>query len=198
VDCISSLGAVPIDLGEVYLATGSTGKSLAAYAGAALIFADPRALGRIDRSRVPSYFDLGAALASEGPCYTFPSPTLRALETALAEYDTPQRAQARYDHYASLGRYVRGELRELGLEPLAREEWSCPVVTTFTPPNNESSSTFVERCRSWGFAIGGQSGYLAARRLVQIATMGAVTREDCARLFKHFQEAALGGLVAVG
>src|SRR5262249_10573465 len=66
VDCVSSLGAVPLDLGGVYLATGATGKSLGAYAGAALIFADARALGRIDRSQVPSYFDLGAALASDG------------------------------------------------------------------------------------------------------------------------------------
>jgi aspartate aminotransferase-like enzyme len=187
-DCISSLGAVPLDLRGVYLATGATGKSLGAYAGAALIFADTKSLARIDRSRVPSYFDVAAALASDGPCYTFPSPTLRALETALAEYSTPEKARTRYDHYATLGRYVRGELRELGLEPLAREECACPVVTTFAPPNEESAATFVERCRAWGFAIGGQSGYLAERRFVQIATMGAVTRADCAPLFLQLRK----------
>jgi aspartate aminotransferase-like enzyme len=187
VDCISSLGAVPIDLSEVYLATGATGKSLAAYAGAAIIFADPAEVGRIDRSRVPSYFDLAAALNSDGPCYTFPSPTLRALEKALEVYDSPARARGRYEYYADLGRYVREQLRELGLEPLAREEWASPVVTSFAPPNEDSSATFVERCRSWGFAIGGQSGYLAERRLVQIATMGAITREDVAPLFRHLR-----------
>jgi hypothetical protein len=36
-------------------------------------------------------------------------------------------------------------------------------------------------------AIGGQSGYLAERRLVQVATMGAVTREMCSALFQHLQ-----------
>jgi aspartate aminotransferase-like enzyme len=186
-DCISSLGAVPLDLRGVFLATGSTGKSLGAYAGGALIFADTDALARLERQRVPSYFDLAAALASEGPCYTFPSPVLLALEAALTDYATPARAQATYARYAELGAYVRRQLRKLGIEPLAREECACPVVTTFSPPGGESSGQLVERCLSWGVAVGGQSSYLAERHLVQIATMGAVTREMCATLFQHLQ-----------
>jgi aspartate aminotransferase-like enzyme/N-acyl-L-homoserine lactone synthetase len=187
VDCISSLGAVPLDLREVYLATGATGKSLGAYAGAAILFADAEALGRADRGRIPSYFDIQAALASEGPCYTFPSPTLRALEVALLEYATPQKAQATYARYAELGAHVRQQLRRLGLEPLAAEDCVCPVVTTFAPPNAEPSSVFVARCRAWGFAIGGQSAYLAQRRLVQIATMGAVTHQKLTPLFEQLE-----------
>lgn len=187
-DCISSLGAVPLDLRGVFLATGSTGKSLGAYAGGALIFADAEALGRLECSRIPSYFDLAAALSSDGPCYTFPSPVLVALEAALQEYATPQKAQATYARYAELGAYVRRQLRRLGLSPLAREEYAAPVVTTFAPPGELSSEEFVELCLSWGIAVGGQSSYLAERRLVQIATMGAVTRDMCAQLFKHLED----------
>jgi aspartate aminotransferase-like enzyme len=187
VDSISSLGAVPLDLSAVYLATGASGKSLGAYAGAALIFADAEALRRLDRSRVPSYFDIVAALESEGPCYTFPSPTLAALEAALSAYATPEQARAAYARYADLGAYVRGQLRRVGLEPLAADEYASPVVTTFAPPGDETSTAFVARCRAWGFAIGGQSGYLAERRLVQIATMGAVTQEMFAPLFDHIE-----------
>jgi aspartate aminotransferase-like enzyme len=184
IDCISSLGAVPIDLRDVHLATGATGKSLGAYAGIAIVFADPQKLTGLDMARVPSYFDIAAALASEGPRYTFPSPTLAALDAALSEYATPQRAQRTYEHYAVLGSYIRQQLRKLGLEPLADEGVACPVVTTFAPPSEESSESFVARCRSWGYAIGGQSGYLAERRFVQIATMGAVRREEFAPLFE--------------
>jgi aspartate aminotransferase-like enzyme len=184
-DCISSLGAVPLDLRGVYLATGATGKSLGSYAGLAIVFADSSELAALDMSRVPSYIDVPAVLASEGPRYTFPSPTVCALEAALADYDTPEKAGARYDHYAALGEHVRRQLRHLGLQPLAAEACACPVVTTFAPPEGESSADFVARCRGWGFAIGGQSQYLAERRLVQIATMGAVSREDCAPLFDH-------------
>jgi aspartate aminotransferase-like enzyme len=185
VDCISSLGAVPLNLRQVFMASGATGKSLGAYAGAALIFADREALETLDRSQVPSYLDVAAALQSDGPCYTFPSPTLCALEAALQEYSTPQKAQASYSRYAELGVYVRHQLRKLGLEPLALDGHACPVVTTFTPPGQESSGEFVCRCRAWGYVIGGQSAYLAERRFVQVATMGAVTREQVEPLFER-------------
>jgi aspartate aminotransferase-like enzyme len=176
---------VPLDLSEVYLASGATGKSLAAYAGTAIVFADTASLRSIDWSRVPSYLDIAAALATKGPRYTFPSPTLQALETALAAYATPESAEKRYHEYAARGLYVRQRLRGLGLVPLADERCACPVVTTFAPPEPETSESFVERCGAWGYAIGGQSGYLAERRLVQIATMGAVTIEELAGLFEE-------------
>jgi aspartate aminotransferase-like enzyme/predicted N-acetyltransferase YhbS len=189
VDCISSLGAVALDLSDVYLATAASGKSLGAYAGAAIIFADARQLADLDISRVPSYFDLPAALSSTGTRYTFPSPTLLALDAALSSYATPEQARVRYDHYAALGVYVRGQLRRLGLGPLAAEYCAAPVITTFAPPENETAEAFVARCHFWGYALGGQSGYLAERRLVQIATMGAVTRDLCAPLFTHLENA---------
>jgi aspartate aminotransferase-like enzyme len=111
------------------------------------------------------------------------------LDAALSGYATPEKAHARYDHYAALGVYVRGQLRRLGLEPLAAENCASPVVTTFAPPEGETAEAFVARCHFWGYALGGQSGYLAERRLVQIATMGAVTRDLCAPLFSHLENA---------
>jgi aspartate aminotransferase-like enzyme len=185
VDCISSLGAVPLDLTDVFLATGATGKSLGSYAGAAIVFADAVALAELDVDRVPSYLDVPAALATAGPRYTFPSPTLLALEAALADYATPEKAASRYAEYARRGDYIRRQLREVGLPPLAEESCASPVVTTFTPPHGESAQDFVDRCRSWGFAIGGLSSYLSERRLVQIACMGDVAVEDSAPLFEH-------------
>jgi aspartate aminotransferase-like enzyme len=187
-DCISSLGAVPLDLSDVYLATAATGKSLGAIAGAAIIFANLKSLHGLERGSIPSYFDISAALQSEGPCYTFPSPTLLALETALREFATPEKASAAYARYEELGRLVRGRLRKLGITPLAREDYASPVVTTFTPPEEEPSAAFVNRCRLWGFAIGGESAYLSQRRLVQIATMGAITSDMFTSLFDHLED----------
>lgn len=188
IDCISSLGAVPLDLREVYLATGATGKALAAYAGTAIVFADAERLGQLDLSRVPSYLDLPATLATRGPRFTFPSPTIQALQAALAEYATPRQAQARYERYASQGAWVRQRLREAGLSPLADEAVASPVITSFAPPDGQSSAAFVERCKSWGFAIGGESRYLAERRLVQIATMGAVALPEIEPLFDRLAQ----------
>jgi aspartate aminotransferase-like enzyme len=186
-DCISSLGATPLDLREVYLASGATGKALGSYAGAALVFADLGQLGHLDLSRVPSYLDLPAALRTLGPRYTFPSSTLLALETALELFATPEKAHACYDRYRQIGAYVRVRLRQVGLPPLADEDCAAPVITTFAPPADETSEGFVARCHALGYAIGGASGYLQERRLVQIATMGAVRQEDVAPLFDHLQ-----------
>jgi aspartate aminotransferase-like enzyme/N-acyl-L-homoserine lactone synthetase len=187
-DCISSLGATPLDLSGVYLATGASGKSLGAYAGAAIVFADGRQLAALDLERVPSYLDVPAALATTGPRYTFPSPTLQALQAALTDYATPELASARYREYARRGAHIRQQLREVGLPPLADESCASPVITTFAPPDGETAQAFVERCRTWGFAIGGQSSYLAERRLVQIACMGAVTTEETAPLFERLAQ----------
>jgi aspartate aminotransferase-like enzyme len=189
VDCISSIGATPLDLHEVYLASGATGKSLGSYAGAALVFADLERLGHLDLGRVPSYLDLPAALRTPGPRYTFPSSTLAALDASLASFATPEKAQTIFERYRQLGAFVRARLRELAVPPLADESCAAPVITTFAPPNGEASEAFVARCHFWGFSIGGASGYLQERRLVQIATMGAIRQEEVAALFDHLRTA---------
>ncbi len=185
VDCVSSLGAVPLDLRDIYLASGASGKSLGSYAGLAIVFASSKSLTAVDMGRVPSYFDVSAALASDGPRYTFPSSTVHSLDAALSEYASAEKAIARYTQYAALGKFVRSELRRLGLAPIAADEWASPVITTFAPPEGETSQSLVAQCMAWGYAIGGHSQYLLERRLVQVATMGAVTREDCSGLFKR-------------
>ena len=186
-DCVSSLGAVPLDLSGIYLASGATGKALSSYAGLSLVFADPQELLHLDTDQMPSYFDIPASLASAGPRFTVPSPLLLALETALKVYDADDKIQARYDHYADLGRFVRDRLREIGLPPLADENVASPVITSFYPPDQESSNDFVNRCQGWGFLIGGQSGYLAEQRVVQIANMGTICRADLERLFERIE-----------
>jgi aspartate aminotransferase-like enzyme len=165
-DCISSLGAVPVDLRGVWLASGVSGKALGSYAGVAMIFAAEEP--KLTRP-VPAYLDVADALRTEGSCFTFPSPLLLALEEALR----------RPRDYSPLGDLVRTRLRDMGIEPMVEGPIAAPVVTTFVPPE----SSFFERCSRLGFQIGGESGYLAARGLVQIATMGAVLASQVNTLF---------------
>jgi aspartate aminotransferase-like enzyme len=185
-DCVSSIGAVPLDLSEVYLASGTSGKALGSYSGVAIVFADRNALQNINVRRVPSYLDLPATLANKGPRFTFPAALIQSLAAALSAYD-PADCELRYATLAALGCHVRRKLRRVGLAPMARECDAGPTIVTFTPPHEMTSSAFVDLCHSWGFLIGGQSGYLAERRLVQIATMGAITRAACAPLFERLE-----------
>src|SRR5258708_23388679 len=57
-DCVSSLGAIPVDLDGVWMASGVSGKALGSYAGVAMVFASEIPSGR----PAPTYLDLGAAL----------------------------------------------------------------------------------------------------------------------------------------
>ena len=164
-DCVSSLGAVPVDLHGVWLASGVSGKALGSFAGVGMVFASEIPATR----RVPVYLDLAAALQTEGPRFTFSSPMLAALDVALRlERD-----------YRPLGGLVRSKLRELQLEPMVDGPSAAPTVTTFTPPN----PAFLERAMQAGFWLGGESGYLRTRGLVQIATMGAVVSAHVEEFF---------------
>ena len=76
----------------------------------------------------------------------------------------------------------------MGIPPLVEGSLASPVITSFYPPGDESSFDFVNRCQSWGFLIGGQSGYLMEQRLVQIANMGTICKADLERLFDSMEK----------
>ena len=184
VDCVSGLGATPLDLTGVHLASGSSGKSLGAFAGLAVVFAAPGACDHLESGRLFSYLDLKAALSADGPLFTVPSPLLAALDQALHVYASPQRRWRRFDEYAELGRRVRRGLTSLGFHPVVAESWASPVLATFEPPQGWSAEGVHALCRSLGFEVAIASPYLARRGWLQVATMGAVTLEDCDALLE--------------
>jgi aspartate aminotransferase-like enzyme len=109
-----------------------------------------------------------------------PSPQLLALEKALeAHYATPESSANRFRHYASLGRWMRGELRRSGLSPLVSEAVSAPTIATFTLPD----ARCAERCREAGYQIAHESGYLKERSWGQISVMGDLDKRRIAPVF---------------
>jgi aspartate aminotransferase-like enzyme/predicted N-acetyltransferase YhbS len=177
-DCVSSLGAVPIDMTDVHLASGVSNKSLGSIAGLTMVFANPDNLADVDQDRVPSYLDLVESLRMPGPRFTFPSPPVLALATAMKEYACDQSRQQTFDRYEKLGQLVRKKLSQLQLPALIDDEFASPVVTTFSPPVGCTGDAFIQRCLDWGYQIGGESRYLRDRNWLQLATMGDVTEDD--------------------
>ena len=183
VDCVSSIGTVDVDLSGVYLASGTSGKAIGSYAGLAFIFGQPTEIAQFQAKPVPDYLDVAAALSATGPRFTVPSPLVRSLDVALEPMATSQRRQARFARIAKLGKHLRTCLRNIGCEPLSRDDIANPSIVTFAPPPGRSAAEFVTHCRNLGYLIAGQSGYLAERNLVQIAVMGDVGREHIDGLF---------------
>ncbi|MBL0926844.1 MAG: aminotransferase class V-fold PLP-dependent enzyme [Phycisphaerales bacterium] len=180
-DATSSLGAVPVDLRRIHLASSASGKALGSFAGLSFVFASDAAVAGSDGRRVPTVLDVGATVSTRGPRFTVPSAPLIALKTALDSFATAERAEARFALQRRLGTMIRDGLRSMGISPLADDRSAAPPVTTFARPFGDGNEQFVRLCRRHGFHVGGQSGYLSARHLVQVATMGDVQPEHVDR-----------------
>lgn len=182
-DAVSGLGAVPLDLAGVHLASGVANKALGGVAGLCCVFAARDGLLAVDGGRVPSALDLREALATRGPRFTMGGGPLFALRAALLRYDGPAARRARFAAYRELGRLVRARLSALGLPPLVDGACAAPTITTFAPPPGRRPA-LLAAADAAGFTLGGGSGYLRERGWLQVATMGDVSRADVARLFE--------------
>lgn len=201
-DCISSIGAVPVDLKDVWLASGASGKGLAAYPGLGLAFCAE--LPQPDQT-LPRYLDLGlhCAGADSGTVpFTLSSNLLAALDAGLQRQSDALLAQI-----DAAGRRVRQQLQELGLTLLPAEDECMGAVTTIAFPaagntdaNNSAAADSVaadsvasnaaavdaaqlgRALEAHGFYTSYASGYLRDRNWLQICLLGEVQREQLERL----------------
>lgn len=174
-DCVSTLGAVPIDLAGVRFAAGSSGKALAGFPGLALAFHD-RPLEPSDR--LPRYLDLGTWDQAEGTPFTHSSNLLAALEVALQRFQ----GEGPFQALASQALRLRQSCGAWGLPILASAEWAHPSALTLALPSTIQASAFGEAMQARHIQLGWQSGYLRARNWIQVCLMVPHPEEDFAHL----------------
>jgi len=178
-DCVSSLGAVPLDGLGLQFASGVSGKALGAYAGLTFVFAEAGVLETTCFEKLPGYFNLREGCRQREPRFTLPSPQLLGLAAALAtHYANAGDAKRRFRHYEDLGVWSRAELRARGLALVTAEEFAAPTICTFPLPYQN-----VERCRQLGFRIAHESCYLRERGWGQISVMGDLDAERIRPVF---------------
>lgn len=187
-DCVSSIGVVPVDLRGVYLASGVSGKAIAAMAGLALVFHD----GDVRRSaRLPRYLDLSLYAEAEGVPFTQPSTLLRALHVATEM----TLARGDFSELRSLAGWMRRELEALGLRPLAAEDVASPGIITLALEPGDDAQALGDALALSGFALSYRSEYLRHRNWIQIALMGECSRQKLERLL-HALKRLRGGAAA--
>lgn len=177
-DCISSIGAVPVDLRGVWLASGASGKGLAAYPGLGLVFcAEPP----VANANLPRYLDLGLHCGGDGDGtvpFTLSSNLLAALDAGLQRQTDELLARVDED-----GCWLRGQLRSLGFTLVASEKDSIGAVTTIALPRDAVDSQRMGcALESLGYHTSYASGYLRERNWLQICLMGEVCRPQLERL----------------
>jgi aspartate aminotransferase-like enzyme len=170
-DCISSIGTVPVDLSGVYLASCVSGKALASYPGLSMVFYNHE-LASAPKS-LPRYLDLGYYAAQAGIPFTHSSNLIFALQTALNRIDWPEK----FGQTAEIGAWLRGRLREVGLQIVAPDAHAAPAVVTIALPSDIPSKTIGGLLKRAGCLLSYNSGYLLQRNWIQICLMGEWPRD---------------------
>ncbi|OHE88729.1 MAG: hypothetical protein A3G75_00475, partial [Verrucomicrobia bacterium RIFCSPLOWO2_12_FULL_64_8] len=180
-DCVSAVGAVPIDLQDVWLATGASGKGLASYPGLSLVFHhDP--IGSSDH--VPRYLDLGL-YARNGVPFTHSSNLVQALNVAVGRVDWSKR----FSDICTNGTWLRARLRAAGCSLVGERATPAPHVLTVQVPSHVRSDDVANVLERTGYIICHASGYLRERNWIQICLMGEVARESLPPLVRAIARA---------
>lgn len=171
-DCISSIGTVPVDLSGVRLASCVSGKGLGSFAGVSMVFHDHE----IAPSRLPRYLDLGCYGQEDAVPYTICSNLVVALRAALDR----QRFDERFAHLASLASWLRASLRDRGLRIVAPDAHASPAVITIALPPESPSYRVGRAMEERGYELSYLSSYLRERNWIQVCLMGEHGREELA------------------
>ena len=170
-DCISTLGTMPVDLQGVYLASGSSGKGLRAYPGLALVFYHHDSAPAPDR--LPRYLDLGFCAQEQGIPFTFSSNLLHALHAAVRRLNL----ERRFEEIAGMSTELRLRLTEMGFDLIGKDTQTSPAVVTIALPPELKSAGVGEAMQEAGYLLSCNSGYLRRKNWIQICLMGECARE---------------------
>jgi len=171
VDCISSLGIIDTDLSGVYLASGASGKALAAYPGLSFVIYNKNIL---PNTSIPRYLDLGYFIQSEGVPFTLSSNLLSAFNKSLQLLDVNKNR----DFASGVGEIIRDRLEQMGIEILNDKPNSSPAVITFKICNNLNSIAVGEELEKQNVFLSYRSNYLSEKNLMQFALMGEYDYQD--------------------
>jgi aspartate aminotransferase-like enzyme len=170
-DCISTIGTLPVDLTGVYLASCSSGKGLRAYPGLTMVFYHHQVTPVPDK--LPRYLDLGYYAKENGIPFTFSSNLLHALHAAVKRVDW----ERRFAQTAELSAGLRLRLAEMGLNLIGNGVKTSPVVITIALPPEMKSVKIGEAMQESGYLLSCNSEYLRRKNWIQICLMGEGLQE---------------------
>ncbi|MCI0747626.1 MAG: GNAT family N-acetyltransferase [Verrucomicrobia subdivision 3 bacterium] len=173
-DCISSIGTVPVELTEVHFASCASGKGLAAFPGLSMVFYNQP----LTPAPLPRYLDLSFYAAQQGIPFTQSSNLIYALQTSLKRTAWGEK----FAQISATSTWLRARLRELGFQIVAPDAHASPAVVSIALPAEVSSKSVGWQLQKAGYLLSYKSEYLLRRNWIQICLMGEWTRENLAAL----------------
>lgn len=168
-DCVSSLGVMPVDLRRVHLAASTSGKGLAAVAGIGIVFHREPVAPAPDR--VPRALDLGLYASDEGVPFTLGSNVLAAVHASLLQTDWP----AKLARVTELAARLRDELSARSL--VLVDPRATSALTVALPRTVDAAAVAVALERA-GWLVAARSRHLLERNWLQLCLMGEVSARD--------------------
>lgn len=163
-DVISVIGALPMDLAGIYLASGVSGKAIGGYTGLSFVFHQEDIL---PSPSIPRYLDLGCYQFAESIPYSHSSNLVSALLTALGQ-DSSERYKAIQKNFSLL----YGEIEAASIPIIVPQPQTLPHIITIQLPKDISSLEFGELMSSCGYKLHYESSYLVSRNWLQISIIG--------------------------
>jgi aspartate aminotransferase-like enzyme len=170
-DCVSTIGTMPVDLTGVFFASCSSGKGLCAYPGLAMVFYHHEVTPAPDK--LPRYLDLGFCAQQQGIPFTFSSNLLHALHAAIRRPNL----EKRFAEIAGLSAGLRLRLAEMGFDLIGNGAKTSPAVITIALPPEMNSLKIGEAMQEAGYLLSCNSEYLRRKNWIQICLMGECPRE---------------------
>jgi aspartate aminotransferase-like enzyme len=165
VDCISSVGCMPIDLSKVAMATASSGKGLCSMAGLAIIFTN---ITPVSDGSIPKYLNLKYYEEKNGIPFTISSNLIKALHAGCKLRLT----ESNYSVVKNISQQVRHFLNELDVLPFENYH-------VFTLAFNDRSASLISNELARNKILSSyQSDYLEKRNWLQIALFNTHSEKD--------------------
>ena len=175
-DCVSAIGAVPVDLDGVLLASGASGKALGAFPGLSMVFyAGTSGPSR----RVCRGTSIWATTRRKTACRLHIRQISSPRSTPRSRGSTTRRRTARLEE---LSAWFRCRLRSLGIPVLVDGPEASPAVVTIPVPRSLPTRLVGDALRKQGLLVAYQSEYLVHRNWLQVSLMGQCSEAGLERL----------------
>lgn len=158
-DCISAIGVKDLDFQDVYLASGVSGKAIAAYPGLSFVFSNQVTFAE---QEIPHYIDLKYYQAANGIPFTINSNLVAALHQALLGLRISENETSIRDMSTVLLRFF--ESTNCSIINLQNP---TPNVITIQLPSAVSSVILGNTLEKEGCNIGYKSNYLIEKNWIQ-------------------------------
>jgi aspartate aminotransferase-like enzyme len=175
-DCISSVGIVPVKLESVFLASCSSGKALCSFPGLSMVFHNHEIK---ESAYIPKYLDLGFTESENGIPFTVSSNLVYALLKAMASLENPETV---FTDIKEKSKLMRTGLERSNFKIINDETISSPAIITIELPGNLSGVELGKSLADRNCFISYNSGYLVKKNWVQTF----ITRNTAAEKIRLF------------